>query len=55
MILFLAAALAAAAPDAAVACPQDDSASALICRALAAEGQGQQAHQDPSLLHAVPP
>lgn len=41
MILFLAAALAAAAPDAAVACPQDDSASALICRALAAEGQGQ--------------
>ena len=41
MILFIAAALAASAPDAAVACPQEDSAPALICRALAAQGQGQ--------------
>ena len=32
---------AASAPDAAVTCPQDDSAPALICRALAAQGQGQ--------------
>lgn len=40
MILFLATALAAAAPP---ACPTGDSAPALICRALAAEGQGQPA------------
>ena len=41
MILVLSALIAAAAPDAAVACPQDDSPTALVCRALAAEGQGQ--------------
>ena len=41
MMLLIAATLAAAAPDAAVTCPQEDSAPALICRALAAHGQGQ--------------
>lgn len=41
IVLALSAALASVAPDAAVACPQDSSAPALICRALAAQSQGQ--------------
>lgn len=42
MIVFFAAAMiAAAAPGAAVSCPQDNSGRSLICRALAAQGQGQ--------------
>ena len=41
MVQLFALLAAASAPDAAVACPQDSSAPALICRALAAQGQGQ--------------
>lgn len=41
MLILAAAMLAAAAPDAAVTCPQDNSGRSLICRALAAQGQGQ--------------